>query len=169
MPRSPPRAWRRVALAAGAGAFLVFNFHPARIFLGDVGSVPLGFLAAALGLLGWRDEAWPLWFPLLVFALFIGDATLTLFKRLIHRERVWQAHRTHYYQRLNQLGAGHRGTAFIAYGLMLGCSAAALYARQETAAVQATAAAAATLPMLAAAAWIDIQWARRSRAGQAPR
>jgi hypothetical protein len=96
-----------------------------------------------------------------VFGVFVGDATLTLVKRLIRRERVWHAHRTHYYQRLNQLGAGHRGTALTAYSLMLGCSAAALYARQENAALQATAAAAAILPMLAVAAWIDIHWARR--------
>jgi UDP-N-acetylmuramyl pentapeptide phosphotransferase/UDP-N-acetylglucosamine-1-phosphate transferase len=150
-----------LALAGAAAGFLALNFHPARIFLGDVGSIPLGFLAAAFGLVGWRDGVWPLWFPVLVFGVFIGDATLTLVKRLILRERVWRAHRTHYYQRLNQLGAGHRGTALAAYALMLVCSAAALYARQESAAVQASAAAAAILPMLAVAVWIDIHWGRR--------
>src|SRR5436189_286099 len=73
-----PLAAASAALGAAAGAFLLLNFPPARIFLGDVGSVPLGFLAAALGLAGWRDDVWPLWFALLVFAPFIGDATLTL-------------------------------------------------------------------------------------------
>ena len=113
-------------VAAAAAAFLVFNFHPARIVLGDVGSIPLGFLAGGLGILGWRDDAWPLWFPVLVFAPFIGDATLTLAKRALRRERVWEAHREHYYQRLVQRGFGHRRTAYIYYAAMLACAAAAL-------------------------------------------
>ena len=154
-----------VALAGAAAAFLALNFHPARIFLGDVGSIPLGFLAASLGAIGWRDGVWPLWFPLLVFAVFIGDATLTLLKRLARRERVWQAHREHYYQRLVQLGAGHRGTALWAYALMLVCGAAALYGRTETPAVQAVAAGVALVAASAVAAWIDLRWMRREAAG----
>ena len=153
-----------VALAGAAAAFLALNFHPARIFLGDVGSIPLGFLAAAFGLVGWRDGAWPLWFPLLVFGVFIGDATLTLLKRLARGERVWRAHREHYYQRLVQLGAGHRRTALWAYVLMLVCGAAALYAREAAAAVQAAAVALAVLAMIAMAAWIDVRWARAGEA-----
>jgi UDP-GlcNAc:undecaprenyl-phosphate GlcNAc-1-phosphate transferase len=115
-----------LCIAAASGAFLVFNFHPARIFLGDVGSIPLGFLAGALGLVGWREDAWPLWFPLLVFAPFIADATITLARRALRRERVWQAHRDHYYQRMVRAGLGHRGTARIAYLLMALCAGAAL-------------------------------------------
>ena len=113
-------------VAAAAAGFLCFNFHPARIFMGDVGSVPLGFTAGALGLVGWRSGAWPLWFPLLVFAPFILDATVTLLRRALRGEKVWQAHRSHYYQRMVQMGLGHRGTALRAYGLMAGCGAAAL-------------------------------------------
>lgn len=149
-----------VALAGGAAAFLVFNFHPARIFLGDVGSVPLGFLAAAIGLAGWRDDVWPLWFPVVVFGVFIGDATLTLVKRLARRERVWQAHRSHYYQRLVRLGAGHRGTALLAYVLMAAAGAAALYGRAQPPSVQAAVVIAAVVLMGGVAAWIDIRWAR---------
>jgi UDP-N-acetylmuramyl pentapeptide phosphotransferase/UDP-N-acetylglucosamine-1-phosphate transferase len=157
-----------LALAGAAAGFLCFNFPPARIFLGDVGSVPLGFFAGALGIVGWRDDVWPLWFPLLVFAPFIGDATLTLLRRLVRGERVWQAHREHYYQRLVRLGAGHRGTALAAYALMLVCAAAALYARDQAPAVQALAFAAACAVLLGAGAWIDVRWARQLRAGQAP-
>ena len=113
-------------IAASSAAFLFYNFHPARIFLGDVGSIPLGFLAGALGILGWRDDAWPLWFPLLVFAPFIGDATVTLARRALRGERVWQAHREHYYQRMVRMGFGHRRTAHIYYAAMLACAAAAL-------------------------------------------
>ena len=122
----PALATTCLCLATASAAFLVFNFHPARIFLGDVGSIPLGFLAAALGVAGWRDEAWPLWFPLAVFAPFIADATLTLARRLLRGERVWQAHRDHYYQRMVRGGLGHRGTAYVAYALMVLCAGAAL-------------------------------------------
>lgn len=122
----PELATTCICIAAAAAAFLVFNFHPARIFLGDVGSIPLGFLAGALGIIGWNDEAWPLWFPLAVFAPFISDATVTLARRLARGERVWQAHRDHYYQRLVRSGLGHRGTAYIAYAVMVVCAGAAL-------------------------------------------
>ena len=98
------------AISGASVAFLLHNFYPARIFMGDVGSIPLGFLAAALGIVGWRNDAWPLWFPLLVFGPFIGDATVTFFKRVARRERVWRAHREHYYQRMVRMGFGHRGT-----------------------------------------------------------
>src|SRR6185295_10568868 len=121
------------SVAVASGAFLLVNFHPARIFMGDVGSVPLGFLAAALGVFGWHEGVWPLWFPILVFAPFVCDAPVTLVKRLFRRERVWRAHKEHYYQRLVRMGFGHRGTAWIEYGTMAGCVALALFARQADA------------------------------------
>ncbi|MDD3352216.1 glycosyltransferase family 4 protein [Zoogloea sp.] len=122
----PALALLAASIAAAAAGFLCFNFHPARIFMGDAGSVPLGFLAGALGLCGSGAGAWPLWFPLLVFAPFILDASVTLLQRALRRERVWQAHRTHYYQRLVQLGFGHRRTALLAYFLMAGSGASAV-------------------------------------------
>jgi UDP-N-acetylmuramyl pentapeptide phosphotransferase/UDP-N-acetylglucosamine-1-phosphate transferase len=105
-------------IAASAAGFLVFNFHPAKMFLGDVGSVPLGFLAGVLGLHGWMTGTWPLWFPIVAFSVFIVDSSVTLAKRLWNRERVWQAHRDHYYQRLVLMGWGHRRTAWVEYALM---------------------------------------------------
>ena len=113
-------------VAAAAGGFLFFNFDPAKIFMGDVGSIPLGFLAAAIGLTGWRQGIWPLFFPVLVFSPFIVDASVTLVKRLLKGEKIWQAHREHYFQRLVRLGLGHRNTALAEYGLMLGCGGSAL-------------------------------------------
>jgi UDP-N-acetylmuramyl pentapeptide phosphotransferase/UDP-N-acetylglucosamine-1-phosphate transferase len=86
--------------------------------MGDVGSVPLGFLAAVLGLHGWGMGAWPAWFPLLVFSVFIVDATVTLLRRGLRGEKVWMAHREHYYQRLIQSGWSHRRLALTAYFLM---------------------------------------------------
>jgi UDP-GlcNAc:undecaprenyl-phosphate/decaprenyl-phosphate GlcNAc-1-phosphate transferase len=120
-----------LSIGSAALGFLVFNFHPAQIFLGDVGSIPLGFLAAAVGLLGWRDELWPGWFPFLVFSPFFVDASLTLLKRMAKREPFWQAHREHYYQRLVQLGWGHRKTAVAEYVLMLAVGAAAIWAARQ--------------------------------------
>lgn len=108
-----------MGIVAASIAFLCYNFHPARIFMGDAGAIPLGFLAAAFGLMGWQKEIWPLWFPVLVFSPFIVDASVTLAKRLIRGEKFWQAHRSHYYQRLIQLGWGHRKTACAEYTLMI--------------------------------------------------
>jgi UDP-N-acetylmuramyl pentapeptide phosphotransferase/UDP-N-acetylglucosamine-1-phosphate transferase len=108
------------AIALAALAFLRFNFPPARVFMGDAGSIPLGFLAAALGILGVQQNVWPGWFPLLVFSPFIVDASVTLARRGWRGEKIWRAHRSHYYQRAILLGATHRQLALVAYGLMLG-------------------------------------------------
>ncbi len=158
-----PLAELSVVLAAASAAFLVRNFPPARIFMGDVGSVPLGFLAGALGLIGWNDGVWPLWFPLLVFAPFVCDATLTLLRRLLRGERVWQAHREHYYQRLVRMGFGHRGAALIEYAAMLACGAAAVYACNRERQIQITVLAASILVLISIAVWIDLRWSRYLR------
>ena len=158
------------SIAAASLGFLAFNSHPARLFMGDVGSVPLGFLAGALGVYGWSRGHWPVWFPLLVFAPFVCDATLTLLRRALRRERLWQAHREHYYQRLVRMGFGHRGTALIEYAVMAGCAVTALLARRQPSVVQAAALAVATLVLVAIALWVDLRWARHQRAsgGSAP-
>lgn len=122
-----------LCIAAAAGGFLLLNFPPARIFMGDAGSVPLGFLAGAIGLLGWRDGIWPLIFPLVVFGPFVVDATVTLLRRLLRREKVWQAHRQHYYQRLVLSGWSHGRLAIGEYTLMCLCAAAALLLLQLSA------------------------------------
>lgn len=115
-------------ISGAALGFLFFNFAPARVFMGDTGSIPLGFLAGALGLMGNLANTWPWWFPSLVFSPFIVDATVTLLKRACQRKKIWQAHREHYYQRLVLLGWSHRRLALTEYVLMLACAASALYA-----------------------------------------
>ena len=115
-----------LSIATSAIAFLVFNFHPARIFMGDAGAVPLGFLAGAIGITGWLQQDWAWWFPLLVFSPFIVDASVTLARRVLRGARFWEAHRDHYYQRLVRLGWGHRRTALAEYALMILCGIAAL-------------------------------------------
>lgn len=114
------------ALVGAALGFLVFNFDPARVFLGDAGSVPLGFLAGGLGLLGAIEGQWPAWFPLLVFSPFVVDATVTLLRRAARREKFWIAHREHYYQRLIRMGWSHRRLALAEYALMTACGGSAL-------------------------------------------
>ena len=115
-----------LALAAATLPFLFRNLPPARILMGDVGAVPLGFLAAVFGFTGWQEQWWPAWFPIVVFLPFIGDATLTLAVRLLRGARVWEAHREHHYQRLVRLGWGHRGTLALYAALMVGTAASAL-------------------------------------------
>jgi len=119
-----------LAISAAALGFLFFNFHPAKVFMGDAGSIPLGFLAAALGLWGWLRGDWSVWFPLIVFSPFIVDATVTLLKRVFRGEKITEAHREHYYQRAVQMGGGHRRVALVEYGLMILVGSVALWVRQ---------------------------------------
>ena len=115
------------SIAAAALGFLYYNFYPARVFMGDAGSIPLGFLAAAMGLWGWQQGHWPGWFPLLVFSPFIVDASVTLLKRTLRGAKITEAHREHYYQRLVQIGWGHRNVALFAYVLMFAVGASAIW------------------------------------------
>lgn len=124
------------AVVAAALAFLLFNFNPARVFMGDAGSVPLGFLAALFGIAGIQAKLWPIWFPFLVFSPFVADATVTLVKRARRGETLWQAHRDHYYQRLVRMGLGHRGTALVSYAAMLISTLSALLVRDAAPAMQ---------------------------------
>lgn len=113
------------AVVGAACGFLLFNFDPARVFLGDAGSIPLGFLAGGLGLQGVAQGQWPLWYPLLAFSPFIVDASVTLLRRAWRREKVWQAHREHYFQRLIRMGWSHRRLALAEYALMSLCGLSA--------------------------------------------
>lgn len=124
-----PLALTAAAIASASAGFLLYNFPPARVFLGDAGSVPLGFLAGALGLHGAMAGLWPLWFPVLVFSPFIADASVTLARRVVRGERFWRAHREHYYQRLVVAGWSRRRLALAAYALMAAAAASALAAR----------------------------------------
>ena len=148
-------------VAAAGAAFLPFNFPPARVFMGDAGSVPLGFLAAVLPLSGWRDGDWPLWFPAAVFAPFIADSTVTLLKRVAAGERFWEAHNQHYYQRLVRMGWGHRRTALAEYALMLACGTTALWALREPLVLQLCALIGLVALHAVLALCVDHAWRRR--------
>ena len=104
--------------------------------MGDVGAIVLGLLVAVLTLWAERDNIFPLWLGNVVFSPFIVDATVTLVSRALQGQRIWEAHRTHFYQRLVRLGWGHRRTVFWEYILMVTCSAPALFALNFTIATQ---------------------------------
>jgi len=152
------------SIAAASLAFLFFNFHPARIFMGDAGSIPLGFLAATFGLMGWRAESWPLWFPALVFSPFILDASVTLCKRALRGEKVWQAHREHYYQRVVQMGWGHRRTALVEYALMALAGGSAVWGIGWDTPIQLAVGVGWGLVYLLAMGWVDAKWVAHGKA-----
>jgi len=100
-----------LTVAAAALGFLRWNWHPAKIFLGDVGSVPLGFLIGWLLLNLAANGAWA---PAIILPLyFLADATLTLIHRMIRGERIWEAHRQHFYQRAVASGLRHDQVSWI--------------------------------------------------------
>ncbi len=125
-----------LTVCAAAAGFLWFNFPPARIFMGDSGSTTLGFLVAAFTIWGSRRGIAPVWLSLVIFSPFVVDATLTLLKRALCGEPVWRAHRSHYYQRLVQLGWGHRRTVTVEYAVMLASSWLAWQMKSATTRVQ---------------------------------
>jgi UDP-N-acetylmuramyl pentapeptide phosphotransferase/UDP-N-acetylglucosamine-1-phosphate transferase len=124
--RDPGIAALGAAIAAAALGFLVWNWAPAKIFLGDAGSVPLGYVLGFL-LLELAGRGW--WKAALILPLyFLADASLTLLRRLLHGERVWQAHREHFYQRAVQRGLGHGAVVLrviAADAILIGCAWAA--------------------------------------------
>lgn len=146
------------SVASAAVGFLVFNFHPAKVFLGDAGSIPLGFLAATLGVWGWQSNYWPFWFPLLAFSPFVADATVTLLKRARRGEKLSQAHRSHYYQRLVQMGWGHRNTAIAEYFLMVSAGLTALWGIGLEQVAQGYLLLGWAIAYLALMVWIDKRW-----------
>ncbi len=105
----PELAWIGVVIAAASAGFLSYNAPPAKIFMGDAGSTYLGFTFASLLVLG-SDASPPLPIAVAPLALapFLLDGTFTIFRRLSRGEKVWQAHRSHLYQRAVQTGLTHR-------------------------------------------------------------
>lgn len=97
------------AVVAGAHAgFLLFNWPPARLFMGDAGSLSAGLLLGWLGLWSWRDQILPATVWLLLMSPFLLDTGLTLLARALRRERLTEAHSGHVYQRLARHWGSHR-------------------------------------------------------------
>lgn len=108
-------------LVAALGGFLLWNWSPARLFMGDVGSTFLGALMAGALLLALRIAPGPIALPLLLAAFpLLGDASTCVLRRWLAGQPIWQAHRLHLYQRLQQAGWSHQRVA----ALYLGATAA---------------------------------------------
>ena len=153
-----------LCIACASLPFLALNFHPARIFMGDVGSVTLGFAAATIGATGWRDGVWSPFFPVFVFSPFIADASLTLLRRVLARERFWEPHRDHYFQKLVQMGFGHRNTALAEYAVMGIAAIIAITTLYMEGEIQLVAILAWGAVLMFIAHHIDRRWALRPRA-----
>jgi glycosyltransferase WbpL len=100
--------WAAVLLGAACLGFLRWNWPPARIFMGDVGSGYLGYVIAVLALAVTRESPVALWAWLILGGVFFVDATATLLRRLLRGERVYEAHRSHAYQWLARRWGSHR-------------------------------------------------------------
>jgi len=106
-------AYIMLALAASCSGFLIWNWPPARIFMGDIGSCFTGFMFGIWALITWDDGALSPAIWLVVLSLFICDASLTLLKRFFTGARWYQAHRSHAYQLAIQSGLSHKQLIYI--------------------------------------------------------
>lgn len=107
-----------LVLVASVAGFLVWNWHKAKIFMGDVGSTLLGYTVAIFALY-YQNSGFSIFIWIILFGLFWFDATLTLIRRYKNHEKLSQAHRKHAYQRLVQSGILHDRVVFLALGINL--------------------------------------------------
>lgn len=116
-----------LALAGGALGFLPFNFHPAKIFMGDGGSLFLGFMLANLSIVGPAKSATvlALMIPILVLGIPIFDTAFAILRRLINHKPIMEADKGHLHHRLMNAGLGQRRTVLTIYGIsgVMGVSA----------------------------------------------
>jgi Fuc2NAc and GlcNAc transferase len=94
-------------IAAASGGFLLWNWSPAKIFMGDVGSAVIGYVFAILAIASENSGKLFIWQWVLLLGVFVSDATVTLVRRALHGERVYQPHKRHAYQRAVQAGWTH--------------------------------------------------------------
>lgn len=110
-----------LAVVAACLGFLCFNFAPARVFMGDVGSLTLGFvlsvLAVRLSASSWQPV--PLMFFLILYSSFLFDTTYTVLRRALRGEQFWLAHNAHLYERLTRVGWSHLHVTLLYIGLGL--------------------------------------------------
>lgn len=106
-----------LVIAAAACGFLWWNWHPAKIFLGDVGSVPIGFLLGYILLLAIQEGYG--YAAAILPAYYLADSTITLIKRLCQGKKIWMAHSEHYYQQAVRKGRRHDAVVRYISGLNL--------------------------------------------------
>jgi Fuc2NAc and GlcNAc transferase len=97
-----------LVLGAACAGFLLWNWPPAKIFMGDVGSGYIGYVVAVMALAALRHDPVALWTWLILGGLFFVDATVTLVRRFAAGERIHEAHRSHAYQHLARRWGSHK-------------------------------------------------------------
>lgn len=107
------------ALASAVGGFLIWNWPPAKIFMGDVASGFLGFVLATLAIASENSGELSIIIWLVLLGVFVVDATVTLLIRVLQGERWYEAHRTHVYQLAVQAGYSHKQVTRAVLGLNL--------------------------------------------------
>jgi UDP-GlcNAc:undecaprenyl-phosphate GlcNAc-1-phosphate transferase len=117
-------------LAAACLGFLPYNYHPAKIFMGDTGSMFIGYMLASLATFGLTKSAtaFSLILPILILGLPILDMLFAIVRRVINGQAIFRADRDHLHHRLLAMGLTHRQTVLVIYGLnlLLGASAVVL-------------------------------------------
>lgn len=101
-----------ITLALGVLGFLVLNFPPAKVFMGDVGSAFLGFVIISIPLIAQKQAGISISLCFILYGLFLFDSTITLIRRFFAKEKWYEAHRSHAYQRLHQAGWSHKKLLF---------------------------------------------------------
>lgn len=110
---SNPLFATQLVCAGAILGFLLFNWPPAKIFMGDVGSTFLGFLIFALAILSARADWLSLWQWVILGSVFIADATVTLLHRASAGQNIIQAHKSHAYQHLSRQLKGHQSVTLL--------------------------------------------------------
>lgn len=108
-----------LALAGGALGFLPYNFYPSKIFMGDGGSLYLGFMLATLSILGTVKSATlvAMIIPVLVLGVPIFDTLFAIFRRVVNKRPIMEADKGHLHHRLMSLGYGQRRATLMLYGI----------------------------------------------------
>ena len=153
-------------LAASSLGFLVHNWSPARIFMGDVGSAFLGYTFAVLPIIEFRADPRAVVVGILLLWPFLFDSIFTFLRRLIHKENVFAAHRSHLYQRLTIAGYSHAFVSLLYIGLALIGLALALARSRGILGSQSAIIIA--LPLLCFALWRYVIRSEHKRAKEAP-
>jgi UDP-GlcNAc:undecaprenyl-phosphate GlcNAc-1-phosphate transferase len=107
-------------LLGGIIGFLFFNFHPAKIFMGDSGALFLGFTLATLSVLGFKQATFVSFvMPLLILGVPLSDTFFAIVRRKMNKTPISVADKNHLHHCLLQLGLSHRGTVLVIYGISL--------------------------------------------------
>jgi Fuc2NAc and GlcNAc transferase len=112
-----PRLWWMLGLAAASFGFLLLNWPPARIFMGDAGSTYLGLMTAFFALSTMLSFWLTPWQWLILAGLFLVDSLTTLARRMLRRERFWEGHKRHAYQALQRRFGSHLKATLLYVGI----------------------------------------------------